>query len=194
MAEEMTGRCGCKRGADQPEKMNPKLFCGINTTKLLATPGSTLLHTELRFLYFRNSDPNAEIYLPNLLQWEEHSPFFLVRWDKKIKLAWKKLYKKTSDFLEGFITEAQWGKKNNQTSRKPLFWKKVDSSLLDVGRHLTNCKPTHTQSAQPTLQAALNAQFIHHTLPHPVGWRRPSTMFASPESCHILLQDRVPRK
>lgn len=50
------------------KKMNPKLFCGINTTKLLARPGSTL-HTALRFLYFfRNSDPNAEIYLANLFQ------------------------------------------------------------------------------------------------------------------------------
>lgn len=185
MGEEMTGRCGYKRGANQSEKMNPKLFCDINTTKLLARPGPPL-HTVLRFLYFfRNSDPNAEIYLPNLFQWDENGPFFLVHWDKKIKLAWKQLYKNTSDFLEGFITEAKWEKK---TSRKPLVWKKVDSSLLGVGCHLTKCKPTHTQSTQPTPQAALNTQFIHHTLPLPVGWRRPSIMFASPESHSILLQ------
>lgn len=99
----------------------------------------TTFHTALRLLYFfRNSDPNADIYLPNLFQWEECNPFFLVHWDKKIKLARNKLYKNNSSVLEGFIIKGKWKKKPNQTknhtkklqpklketSRKPLFQKK----------------------------------------------------------------------
>lgn len=87
------------------------------------------LHTALRLVYFfRNSDPNAEIYLPNLFQWEECNPFFLVHWDKKIKSAWKKLYKNNSSVLEGFITKAKWGKKNpkqNQNNNKKISKKKT---------------------------------------------------------------------
>lgn len=76
------------------------------------------LHTALRLLYFfRNSHPNAEIYLPNLFQWEEGNPFFLAHWDKKIKLAWKKLYKNNSTVLEGFLTKRPNEKKTQQNDQ-----------------------------------------------------------------------------
>lgn len=45
MAEEITGNCKSQREADQHEKINLKLFCGINTTKILAMPESTLLYS-----------------------------------------------------------------------------------------------------------------------------------------------------
>lgn len=48
--------------------------------------------------------------------------------------------------------------------------------------------PTHPKH---TDYPALSTQFTHHILPQPVGWRRPSIMFASPELDSILLQDRV---
>lgn len=120
----------------------------------------TTFHTALRLLYFfRNSDPNADIYLPNRFQWEECNPFFLVHWDKKIKLARNKLYKNNSSVLEGFIIKAKWKKKPNQTknhtkklqpklketSRKPLFQKKkVDNNLLGMLWCLIKVQtPTH---------------------------------------------------
>lgn len=68
MAEEMTGNCRSQRGADQHEKINPKLFGGINTTKILAMPGSTPPYSTEVPILLRNSDPSAEIYLPNLFQ------------------------------------------------------------------------------------------------------------------------------
>lgn len=118
------------------------------------------LHTALRLLYFfRNSHPNAEIYLPNLFQWEEGNPFFLAHWDKKIKLARKKLYKNNSTVLEGFITKAKWEKtptkwpKPKQTPTKPLFqiksWQQpVRSVMLPY-----KVQSPHTQSTQPTLHS-----------------------------------------
>lgn len=52
---------------------------------------------------------------------------FLVHWDKKIKLAWKTLYKNNFSVLEGFKTKDKWEKKKpkNQTKRKPTqtSWK-----------------------------------------------------------------------
>lgn len=189
------------------------------------------LHTTLRLLYFfRNSDPNAEIYLLNLFQWEECNPFFLVHWDKKIKLAWKKLYKNNSSVLEGFITKAKWGKKpqnktkpkqqqqkkkksatppkknttttttkknqnqpkSKQTSRQPLFQKKLTTAYLEVLCCLIKCKPPHTQSSLPS--SLLSTHLTRDILPLAVGWRRPSIMFASPQLDSILLQDSVPMK
>lgn len=85
-------------------------------------------------------------------------------------------------------------KKNKPNIQETTVPKKVDNSLLGVLCCLIKCKPPHIQSTQPTFQAALSTQFTHHILPQPVGWRRPSIMFASPELDGILLQDRVPMK
>lgn len=96
------------------KKLIPSNFVAQTQTSDNGPP----FHTALRLLYFlRNSDPNAEIYLPNLFQWEEGNPFFLVHWDKKIKLAWKTLYESNSTILEGFIPKAKWGKKPNKTTK-----------------------------------------------------------------------------
>lgn len=92
-------------------------------------------------------------------------------------------------FFERHCNLGQMGK----TPRKPLLWKKIDSSFLGVGCRLTTHKSTHTQNTQPTLRAALNTQPTRHTPAHPVD-RRQSTMFPSLDSHSILLQDRVWRK
>lgn len=101
----------------------------------------------------------------------------------------KEVCENAFDFFERHCNLGQMDK----TPRKPLFWKKVDSSFLGVGCRLTVHKSTHTQNTQPTLRAALNTQPTRHTPAHPVDSRQ-STMFPSLDSRSILLQDRVLRK
>lgn len=158
------------------------------TTRLLATFGSTHPHST-RFPYiFRNSDPNAEIFQISSSE-KSTTHFFLVHWDKMMKLPWKKACKNAFDFFERHYNLGQMDK----TPRKPLFWKKVDRSFLGVGCCLTTHKCTHTQNTQPTLWAALNTQFTHHTPAHPLD-RKLSIKFPSLDSRSILLHDRVLRK
>lgn len=98
------------------------------TTRLLATFGSTHPHST-RFPYiFRNSDPNAEIFQISSSE-KSTTHFFLVHWDKMMKLPWKKACKNAFDFFERHYNLGQMDK----TPRKPLFWKKSWQKLFRCG-------------------------------------------------------------
>lgn len=162
MAEGMTGHCGYQRGADQPEKINSKLFCGINTIKLL-----TMIHLSTQ--HWGSCIPSETVILMQTSIFQTSSSernvhCFLVHWDKKIKLAWKKLYKNNSSVLEGFKTKDKSEKKTkkpNQTKtytnileatvpkKKKKSWQQPVKCVMLPHKVQTPTHPKHT--AYPTV-------------------------------------------